>query len=596
MNAFKKILFGRNIIPILIIIFFGVLAGRSLIFESGYFNMHDDLQMMRQFELEKCLLEGQIPCRWVPDMGYGYGFPLFNFYPPLPYIIGEFFRIVGFSFVETVKLTFAFAFIASGITMYFLSKEFFGRIGGILSAIFYIWAPYHSVDIYVRGAMNEAWALVWFPLIFFSAYKLIKEENKLKIKWIILLALSYSALFLSHNLMVMIFTPFFALWVLVHLWVSRMWKNILYLFIGGLWSLGLSAFFTVPALLENKFTQVKGQLVGYYDYTVHFATLKQLLISRFWGYGASVWLEEDNMSFQIGHLYWILSLLIAILLLVRFFRGRGNVIDRFKNDNPLLITSFLFAMGWLSAFMTHSRSTFIYKALPALGYIQFSWRFLTLVIFAFSFMIGFIPGIFAGLKSGRSLIRKLLATPPQIFISIVLTFCLLVLNWNYFKPEHGHMGPLTDQEKFSGKAWSLQQTAGIYDYLPVYAKEAPKEPQTKLAEVIDGKGEISEMKSGSYWGKFEINVFSDIVKVRVNILKFPGWRVFFDGNEIDIYIPADEKWGRMWVNIPKGKHFVYVQFFNTTVRTVSNVISVASWSILIFILFKIKPFSLKKET
>ena len=85
----------KNSLPLLFVIFVGLLAGRTL-FGQGYFNMHDDLQMMRQLQMEKCFIDGQIPCRWVPDMGYGFGFPLFNFYPPLPYMVGELFRVVGF--------------------------------------------------------------------------------------------------------------------------------------------------------------------------------------------------------------------------------------------------------------------------------------------------------------------------------------------------------------------------------------------------------------------------------------------------------------------------------------------------------------------
>ena len=58
---------------ILVLIFIvGVLAARSL-FTSGYFIMHDDLQMMRQLTMEKCFQDSQIPCRWSPDMGYGFG-------------------------------------------------------------------------------------------------------------------------------------------------------------------------------------------------------------------------------------------------------------------------------------------------------------------------------------------------------------------------------------------------------------------------------------------------------------------------------------------------------------------------------------------
>src|SRR3989344_1329333 len=99
-------------LPLITIIFFALLAAKGLIGE-GYFNMHDDLQMMRQLEMEKCFLDLQIPCRWVPDMGYGYGYPLFNYYPPLPYLIGQVVRLAGFSFVDTAKILFIFSFVAS---------------------------------------------------------------------------------------------------------------------------------------------------------------------------------------------------------------------------------------------------------------------------------------------------------------------------------------------------------------------------------------------------------------------------------------------------------------------------------------------------
>src|SRR6266852_9338680 len=100
----------KKYLPLLVVIIFGLIAAKGLI-GSGYFNMHDDLQMMRQLEMEKCFLSLHIPCRGVPDKGYGFGFPLFNFYPPLPYLFGEIFRVFGVAVVVTVKLTFIFAFL-----------------------------------------------------------------------------------------------------------------------------------------------------------------------------------------------------------------------------------------------------------------------------------------------------------------------------------------------------------------------------------------------------------------------------------------------------------------------------------------------------
>ncbi|MBI4157553.1 glycosyltransferase family 39 protein [Candidatus Woesebacteria bacterium] len=564
MKFFQKILSRANFWPLVIVVFFGLLAGRTLL-PSGYFNMHDDLQMMRQLELEKCFLDLQIPCRWVPDMGYGFGFPLFNFYPPLPYLFGEVFRLVGFTFVVTVKLTFILSFVASGITMYFLAKEFFGKTGGVLSSVFYIWAPYHSVDVFVRGAMNEAWALAWFPLILWAGYSLVTGHKKQLTRWTITLALSWAALFLSHNLMVLIFTPIFGAWCLIFLYREKKWERIKNLILAGLLTLGLSAFFTFPAVLEQKYVQVNTLIVGYYEYIAHFASLSQLLISRFWGYGASVWAEDDGMPFPVGHMHWILSLVIAAMALYGLWKTRRK---KSIIRNSSLIVLFFIAVGWLSTFMAHSRSTPIWQLLPPMKFVQFPWRFLTLSTLSFSFIVGALT-LFIKNKKLSYLITGL------------LMLGLLLFNWDYFKPEKGKLGPLTDEQKFTAAAWELQQTAGIYDYLPKDAIQAPQEPRKFLAEILEGEGIITDESEGTTWAKFKATIMSEGAKTRIGIFKFPNWRAFVDGKEVTNYIDKSEVWGRMYIDLPKGEHQISLKLFNTPVRTVSNIISLVTWSLLL---------------
>ncbi len=573
MKFIRRLISNPGFLPLVVVILVGVLAGKGLI-GSGYFNMHDDLQMMRQLEMEKCFLSLQIPCRWIPDMGYGFGFPLFNFYPPLPYLLGEAIRLFGVSFVDTVKLVFILAFVTSSVTMYFLGKEFFGKYGGIIAAVFYVWAPYHSVDIYVRGAMNEAWALTWFPLIFWTAYKLISlasPAGKLittkgkRFGWIVGLALSWAALLTSHNLMAMIFAPLFAAWCL--LWVVRRngWKKILPLIVSGILAFGLVAFFTIPVVLEQKYTHANSLIQGYYEYTAHFATAGQILFSRFWGYGPSVWGPIDGMPFQIGHIHWILSLVVFVIVGLRFLKKR-------KIDDITLMVLLLVGAGWFAAFMTHSRSTPIWQMFKTLNYVQFPWRFLTIVIFCFSFLAGILPTLFPK-KMG-------------IYIAGILAVGLIVWNWNYFLPEHGHLGPLTDQQKFTGAAWDLQQTAGIYDYLPIAAEMAPNGPQKTLAEFMNGKGEILSPKESTNWATFNANVTTDYGLVRINIFQFPNWRVFIDGTEAQVKTGKDEKWGRIYVNVPKGMHQVYVRLYDTWPRTLGNIISLVTWAILAILVFR----------
>lgn len=555
----SKLIKRPNFVPLLIVIAFGLLAGRGLI-GQGYFNMHDDLQMMRQLEMEKCFLDLQIPCRWIPDMGYGFGYPLFNFYPPLPYLVGELARVVGFTFVDTVKILFVFSFLASGVTMYFLAKEFFGRVGGVVSSIFYIWAPYHSVDVYVRGAMNEAWALIWFPLILLCAYKAIVEKKRI-MPWLIGISLGFFGLLTSHNLMVLIFTPVLAVWCLVWIIKHKKWIRIPYLFVSGIFAFGLAAFFTLPVLFEGGLVQTSSLIKGYYEYTAHFATINQLLISRFWGYGPSVWLENDGMSFQVGHLHWILSIIVLLVI-------AKSLIKKEKIPFAVLFPVAFFAvLGWFAAFMAHSRSTIIWQSVGPLAFVQFPWRFLTLVILSFSFAIGYLATLFKNAKTNK-------------VIAAVLSIGIVALSWVYFMPEKGRLGPLTDQEKFTGAAWELQQTAGIYDYLPNYAETAPKEPRKYLAETLRGEAEVLNPESGTNWAKFDVDAKEDS-QIRINIIRFQGWKVFVDGSEVEVFIPEEEKWGRMWVRVPAGNHKVSVTFTNTPVRTVANIVSLISWLALI---------------
>ena len=564
-----------NTIPLIIVIFFGLLAGKGLIGE-GYFNMHDDLQMMRQLQMEKCFIDLQIPCRWVPDMGYGYGYPLFNYYPPLPYLVGQLVRLGGFSYVDTSKILFAFSFIASGVTMYYLGKEFFGRIGGIVTAVFYVWAPYHAVDVYVRGAMNESWALIWFPFILYASYKLITDKAKPLLKWILLLAIAWFGLFTSHNLMVLVFSPLFAVWCLIWLLKSKNWLRIRELLYAGLWSFGLAAFFSLPVILEKDLVQTDTLVRGYFDYTAHFASIGQLLFSRFWGYGASVWMvEEDLMSFQIGSYHWMIPAIIGIIITYQFIRHR-------RLDRQVMACVFFLVIGWAAAFLTHNKSIHIWQLVKPLEFVQFPWRFLTIVIFAFSFVVGYlfvhIPRM------------------VRVFLAILLVTLCVSYSWNYFVPESGQLRPLTDEAKFSGLPWDRQQTAGIYDYLPVQSDTAPTQPRANLVDYIDGSGEVMNVVEGTDWARFVLQAEEDSL-VRINLYDFPEWEVLVNGNDVEEFVPEAENWGRMHIHVPSGTHEVSIELQNTPERILGNLLSLLSWGALLIAAYRLykKPWEEKRR-
>jgi len=539
----KKILF---LLLIVILTFF---SWRVLI-KPGYLSMHDDMQIMRIFQLDKCVRDGQIPCRWVPDLGYSYGYPLFNYYPPLPYYLGEVFYLLGFSLINSVKILFGLGFILSGIFMYLLAREFWGDLGGFLAGIFYVYAPYHAVDVYVRGAMAEHWALVWFPLILLAVYKVIKEKSW---GWVFLLALSYGFLLLSHNIMAMLFSVVALAWGAAWLFLTKDYKKIIRLAISVVWAVFLAAFFLLPVIFEKKFAHTETMFMGYFNYLAHFVNLEQLFIKTDWYWGASVYGPGDLMPFMIGLLHWPLLIINTFLAFV-FWRKK-------KTLSLLTVISFLTIFFFASAFMTHERSTPIWQKIKILEYLQFPWRFLGLVIFFASFASG---AIIMFLKDKRL----------KYFLTGILILGLLFSTRIYFQPERYYQ--ITDQDRLTGEQWELALTNAIFDYLPIYAEMPPAEEAPELPQIINGEGEVFNLLKGTDWQEFNLEVRGEEeAEVRLSLYDFPGWTVWVDGERTEIN--HDNFLGLITFKVSPGEHQIRAQLINSPVRTIGNLMSLIGW-------------------
>jgi len=536
-----------------------------------YWNMQDDMQMMRQLEFEKCLKDGQIPCRWNPDLGFGYGYPLFNFYPPLPSLIGQIFRTFSFSFIQSVKLTAIAQFVLAAFFMYLLASSIFGKFGGFISALFYTYVPYHALNIYVRGAMNEAWAATFFPLIFYFSRKIILKRKNLDVLG---LGVSFALLLLSHNPMVLTFTPILFVWVLFWLYqtyklkIKLMIPSIIRLAFAGLLSAALAAFFTFPVLFETKFVQVESMFQNYYSFSAHFVSLKQLFLSNFWGDGPSVWGIADGMSFMIGFIHWILAILIIIYFIFIWIKTK-------KIDNKLLLPIILIFMGFFSVFMTHEKSTFLWLIFKEIQKVQFPWRFLNHSAFLFSLAVGILPYI----------LNKIFSKKNSLIVSISILIILLITNISHFYPVYS--GPLTDDQKFSGDSWTRQITSSIYDYLPKTANTAPKSTAKPYIDNVEPEKALVNFygeKKGTDWLFFNL-FLNQPAKITISQLAFPNFEITDKGQKIDYKV--EPELGRMVIDLKSGDHQIYVKLKNTPIRTISNYISLFAW--LSLVLYLLKP-------
>jgi len=508
----------KNKIYIIIIFCVSLLLTYKL-FQNGMWSVQDDLHIFRLSEYDLCLKSEQIPCRYSPNSALGFGSPVFNFYPPAVYQIAELFHLIGFSFIDSTKIIYILPLFFGPLFMYIFTRLFWGSNGGLISALVFVTAPYQALNLFVRGALAENFALNLIPVIF---YFYTKKYHKLTILFI-------TIIFLTHQLTTLITLGLLLVFSIYNKSVKRLVKYLI-------WSIGLSAFFLLPSIFEKNLTTNYLMTQGYFNYIIHFATLKQLFVDRFWGFGASLWGPKDDMSFQIGHLQWLLPVITIIVT---------SITPRQRGDNRFLILG-IFILGLFFAFLTHNKSTFIWQLLPFMAYFQFPWRFLGAIILCFSFISGaiilFIPQQF-----------------KNIFVALIL-IVLILLNFSYFKVDQWQN--IGDQQKLSGDNLIAQQGAGLTDFYPKFSTNFPTVNTHKDIQ-------ISKNSQVAYG---QITVDDASVTVNLPIAYFPKMELRLDTQKIPYRIEPDL--GLIQFDIPHGTHHFYLRFLNTPIRTISNYISI----------------------
>lgn len=526
----------------------------------GFFPMQDDLQAFRIYEMDKCFSDFQIPCRWVPDAGYKYGYPQFNYYPPSVYYLGEAFHKLGFQFIDSVKIVFALGYILSALTMFLLVSEIFGNFPGFVSGVIYTYVPYKAMEVYVRGAMSEFWSLVFYPLIFWAVYKLIKTLKK---KYIAVLGISLALLLTTHLLMSMIYSLSAVVWTIYWLVKEKKVKEIGKVIAGIILGICLAAFFILPVIFEQKYAHTETMTMGYFGYLQHFVNVYKMFLSREWGFGSSGF-PNEVLNLSTGIIQWIFGLITVGLAGILFIKR--------KKKEYLFLTLILGGLEIFTLFMMHAKSTFIWKLIPILAWLQFPWRFLTVSIF----LLAILAGI------GIYLIPKF-----KVWIGIIVMVIAVALTGSYFTPKSWL--DISDTDHFSGVSWQKKLTISIFDYLPIYAKLPPITEAPDVPEVLDGMAVFMDYKKGSDYQVGDIIAHEDST-IRLPLFDFPGMKVFANGEVIDHYNNdcrgQEFCLGLITFKLPAGTYHLETRLTDTPIRVVGNYLSLFGVVTVCYLLIK----------
>ena len=529
----------KKIVGLIIILGCSFLMIRSL-FISGYFPMHDDTQVARVVVMGRALRQGQFPVRWVSDLGYGYGYPIFNFYGPLPYYVGGTLYALGLTGLTATKIMMGTGLVLAGVTMYAAIADISGVSAGVLAALFYMFAPYHGVQAYVRGAVGEYYALIFLPLILWGFWR----------KRILPAAIGTAGLIVSHTILgyVGMFLEGFAVLALS---IGRVQTKKLWLAV--LLGLGLSAFFWLPAISEMKYTSVAGQINSGSNFRDHFVCISQLWNSP-WGFGGSAKGCLDGLSFKVGKVHLLTGLAVLIGVLVGFIRER----------RAKILVAVGVAIFVTSVFFVLDISTPVWNMLPFFAFVQYPWRFLAFAIFGISLIISQIVYMF------RSAIVRW---------SMVIIFVGLVLfvEAKRFTPQYTYSRAFSDFETNEDISFRVSKISD--EYLPA-AVIRPKNPQDVVRDTIPQSDlytmEIQQMSD--IYGKFGFSAKAPAA-IQINTTYFPGWQYIVNVTDT---IPRVLN-GLPVITIPSGDSVLQMQFRDTPVRKIANIISLLSLCVCFYV-------------
>lgn len=546
-------LLKRDSFFVILIIVLSSLAFKAL-FVPGFFGVSDDIHIGWLYEMDRTLKLGQFPPRFVPDLSYSFGYPLFNFVFPLPFYIGELFHLTGLNFVDSLKAVFFISVPLSGIGMYFLLRQFTNMVNSLVGSMLYIYAPYRAVDLYVRGAIGEITAFIFFPLLALAVVKITNETELKRLKWFSLGGITLAGLVLSHNIATYMFMPFILLLGMLRIIFLAKKKTIALINFIMLIFLGLicSAYFWIPALIDSGL--MKYDTV--FNFADHFPTLLQL-VKPYWGYGASVPGPYDGMSFFLGVSSLILIVLAVLLIFIKNFK--------FELETKLMIIWSVISLV-IVIFMMNFRSSLLWSSLPLLPYFQFPWRFLMMTSF-------FIPLLVVSLNKFKY----------ANYFAISLLVVTLAINFSYFRPQD-FLGRKDDYYlnryiPYPVASEDYKLTQEEYLRLPNNTKQRPD----KNYPLVYGERDFNLSTTNVFTTNLEI-ILDKNQSIYYSKYLFPGWEAKIDNQQVKI--SPGEKFGDIKIDMPAGKHNLQIIFQETNFKKLLDLISLIGLGISLYFVFK----------
>ena len=522
------------------------------------------LNQMRAFH--RGLEAGRLYPRWDDETHGGYGAPTLAFYPPGAYYVTSFFYFLTRDWSKVWIGFYWLASFASAAAIYCYARRTMSRAAGLMAAAVYVFAPYHLINQYQRGAMAEFLSFIWTPLVLLFAERLLADSSRRELLLSFAgLSASFGAFLLSHPptayQFLLVLGPCFVVWAI------RMKRRRELLIIGCALGFGLmiAAAYFLPAVAEQN-------LVYYDD------------VERTWPYHASyvydfaqkVYDHARDSFFSRLDRIWAFNAIAILLLGGVVVNWTNKSYEDYKPDSGPIPDSALRKRVWLWAwagliacFLMTKYSKPIGRLIPKIETGVYSWRMLALTSFAAAMLAGACFEVRSAAFRRKRLNHQALSPKggatnlaPLVASLTILIAALAASAWYVAWP--------------MWRAQSFEPHPEHYNYATL-PRGAPREaPPTDRARLDSGNGRVTV----EYWAP-------ELRRLRVEAPKpdqlqfrtsnFAGWTAIVDGGLTELKEGAVKN---IVIDIPEGEHAVTLELRSTPVRRAGNVITILSLALL----------------
>jgi hypothetical protein len=568
--------------------------------------------LQRTHQLLANLRAGVFPVRWMPDAAYGLGYPFFSYYAALPYYLAGFLALIGIDILTALKLVQTMGFVAAALATYGWMRRATGnRWAAWLAATAYTVAPFHLVNVYVRGdSLSEFYAFVFYPLILWSLDALSKPaslqsgirdpRSAICNLQFAVAALAFAGLILTHNISAFIFSPFALLYLVMLSWQRRAahWRVLGI----GLLALGfgflLSAWFWLPALAELGHVQLGPSTQDFFHYSRHFRTLNMVQPGLLFDFSTTT-NHRLRSPFAMGLVQAAFATLGGLVLIVRLARGSRQRPTGPIVGQPKIHSSFVLLGLFISTLMITPLSQFLWDHLPLLPVVQFPWRFLSVqALFAAAATAALVPARHPTPNTQYPIPNTQYPTrsPLSIFrssFSILSAAFLIASTLLSLHPERLAVGPadvtverLQLYELFAGNVGTTIR----YEWLPNTANPRPFtsdgliEPDAALPAIPLDRASLQAVLIERKPTRQVWQVWGAGGEIAFPLLYWPGWKARIGGEPAKVW-PVEGS-GYLALQVPAGEHTVTLWLGLTPVRTAAEITSLAAFVALSTIIAK----------